>query len=336
MLREKQHDAVFFSTTMFPVMSLGPSWKQRFGVPYILDFQDPWLTDYYDRPGAPPPPGGRVKYEASRMVARILEPPTVRQADHILCVSPSYPSALMRRHPSLRQDQFTVMPFGAPEADFELLARQPIAQSAFDPSDGMQHWASVGVITAQHRVALRPFFAAVARHRAEHPAIWQRRRLHFIGTSYARTHAEPSVLPVAREFSQQDIVEESVSRVPYLEALQIMRDADRIMMFGTDDPTYTASKIYPCLLAGRPIIAVFHESSSAVAMLRQCGVESVVPVSPDGSEQAPAERLYAILSAEGVATPLNAEFMEQFTARAMTRRLCGIFDSVSLGRLTPS
>src|SRR5207248_2798868 len=31
-------DLVFFSTTLFPVTALGPWWRKRFGVPYVVDF----------------------------------------------------------------------------------------------------------------------------------------------------------------------------------------------------------------------------------------------------------------------------------------------------------
>ena len=61
LLARERFDAVYFSTTMFAVMALGPLWRRRFGVPYILDFQDPWIQNYYNQPGAGPPPGGRFK-----------------------------------------------------------------------------------------------------------------------------------------------------------------------------------------------------------------------------------------------------------------------------------
>src|SRR5947209_4848059 len=61
----KKIDLVYFSTTQFPVTILGPIWKRRFGVPYVVDFQDPWLDDYYRRTGTPPP-GGKLKYAFGR------------------------------------------------------------------------------------------------------------------------------------------------------------------------------------------------------------------------------------------------------------------------------
>ena len=48
-LRAHKADLVYFSTTMFPVMVLGRLWKRRFGVPFVVDMQDPWVSDYYER-----------------------------------------------------------------------------------------------------------------------------------------------------------------------------------------------------------------------------------------------------------------------------------------------
>ncbi len=47
LLRAGRFDLVFFSTTQFTVMALGPRWFKKFGVPYVLDFQDPWLSTYH-------------------------------------------------------------------------------------------------------------------------------------------------------------------------------------------------------------------------------------------------------------------------------------------------
>ena len=47
LLRRERFDLVFFSTTQFDAFSLGPRWKAMFGVPYVLDYQDPWVNDYY-------------------------------------------------------------------------------------------------------------------------------------------------------------------------------------------------------------------------------------------------------------------------------------------------
>src|SRR5436309_14462133 len=62
-------DLVYFSTTMFFAMPLGRIWHGRFGVPYVLDIQDPWLSDYYsEHPDSSPPP----KYAVARRLHAIL------------------------------------------------------------------------------------------------------------------------------------------------------------------------------------------------------------------------------------------------------------------------
>src|SRR5437868_6898878 len=71
-IAREEIDLVYFSTTMFTVMTLAPRWLNRFGIPYVLDFQDPWLNDYYNLPDAPPPPGNRFKYGFARTLARVL------------------------------------------------------------------------------------------------------------------------------------------------------------------------------------------------------------------------------------------------------------------------
>ena len=47
LLAEKKFDLIYFSTTVFPVHKLGPRWKKKFGVPFVMDYQDPWVNDYY-------------------------------------------------------------------------------------------------------------------------------------------------------------------------------------------------------------------------------------------------------------------------------------------------
>ena len=47
LLKNEQFDIVFISTTAFHVMALGPGWKKKFGVPFVLDMQDPWRNDFF-------------------------------------------------------------------------------------------------------------------------------------------------------------------------------------------------------------------------------------------------------------------------------------------------
>jgi hypothetical protein len=332
LLQQQNFDLIYFSTTVFPSMALGALWNTRFGVPYVLDFQDPWLSDYYKQPGAPPPPGGKVKYGFSQLQARMLEPITVRSAAHITTVSPAYPQILQQRYPEVGSERFTVLPFGAPEKDFELLPTLQVKQTIFDPNDGKRHWVYVGRGGHDMAPALKILFQGLWELRSEAPEKVRCLRLHFVGTSYApKDRAVKTIEPLAKEYQLQDLVEESTQRVPYFEALQLLVDSDAIMLIGSNDPGYTASKLYPCVLARKPIGAIFHHQSSVVNIMDQCEVGPVVSfksATPLASTIATTKTaLCRLISLPKDHAPnINWDAFKEYTAREMTRKLCEIFD----------
>jgi hypothetical protein len=332
LIAEHGIDLAYFSTTMFPTMALGARWRSKWSVPYVLDFQDPWLSSYYDAPGVPSPPGGRMKYKVSQAIARLLEPRAMSRVSHVLSVSPDYPQVLARRYPALEPDNFTVLPFGATEKDFESVVAGRVKQSAFDTGDGLRHLVYVGRGGGDMSKSLRILFTAIKHLRERNPESIKSLRLHFIGTDYAPARrAVKSVEPVAREVGIADIVEEQTTRVPYFEALKILTDSDGILLFGSDDPGYTASKLYPCILARKPILAVFHERSSVVEILRRCNAGRAVTfsqgaVTADTVGEAARQLEWLLNLPKGYSPETDWREFDPYTAREMTRRQCEIFD----------
>jgi Glycosyl transferase 4-like domain len=332
LLATQSFDLVYFSTTVFLTMALGAYWKRRFGIPYVLDFQDPWVGNYYQRSPNVPPPGGRLKYSFNQWIARQLEPQAMRQVNQVISVSPEYPKMLRDRYPWLHDDQFTVLPFGAPEADFKLLPSLQVQQSIFDAQDGNQHWVYVGRGGGDVALALRTLFLAIRTDRDRHPESWKTIKLHFIGTSYApKGRAIKTVEPIAQEFGIADLVTEQTDRIPYFEALQVLVDSDAILMIGSDDPGYTASKLYPCILARKPILAIFHQQSSVVEILQQCQAGRSVTFSSTSQPQDLLPETIAQLHwlrslPKGYQPETNWTAFQPYTAREMTRKQCAVFD----------
>src|SRR5690606_32578724 len=78
LLAERPYDLVYFSTTAYPAVVLGRLWKRRFGVPYVVDLQDPWRSDHYlDLPRTERPP----KFWFSYRLDKLLEPIAMSEAD---------------------------------------------------------------------------------------------------------------------------------------------------------------------------------------------------------------------------------------------------------------
>lgn len=329
-IKKEKPYLVFFSTTTFPLMILGWYWHSWHNMPYILDFQDPWYNDYYKQKGKIiSPPGGRLKYGVSQLLARILEPLALRKVRHVISVSPAYPQLLLKRYRWLKDSQFTVIPFGSAETDFEYLHKFPIHNTLFDNEDGDQHWVYVGRGGIDMAFALRALFMALKQKREHSPDQLSKVKLHFIGTDYAPGNlARKTVEPIAKECGVEDMVEEYPNRIPYFQALQCLLDADALIVPGSDDPGYTASKIYPYILVNKPLLAIFHENSSVVDVLKTTLVGIVVTfVTKDDVIRVSQEIERRWLSSLPPPKPMtNWQAFAPYTAREMAKKLCEVFD----------
>ncbi len=332
LIRAHHVDCVYFSTTMFPAMALGRIWKARHGTPFVLDMQDPWLSTYHkDHPEAPRPP----KYALAHTLDRLLEPWTMRAVDGLTAVSTAYIETLRARYPWIPEDRALTLPFGASALDFQQLAASREPNTVFAPEDGGVHAVYVGRGGHDMAAALRILFTALARLRRR-DARFSRLRLHFVGTDYATPdRARKTVTPIADECGVSDLVDERTARVPYFEALQLLRDAALLLVIGSDDAQYTASKIYPYVLARKPLLAIVHDQSSVGPILRRLNAGEVVTFSPAGSLDGSTEQCAAAL-ARLIDTNLQEPDIDwaafaPFTAREMTRRQCALLDAVVTG-----
>ncbi|MFN9395388.1 MAG: hypothetical protein ACK6BN_05870 [Pseudanabaena sp.] len=332
-LKENSIDLVYFSTTVFLTMPLGRYWLEKYKIPYVLDFQDPWLSDYYDRTNNPPP-GGKLKYKIAQALAKTLEPYTLKKVSHIISVSPEYSKILMQRYAWLDQDKFTILPFGAPEKDFEILPRLNIKQKIFDPNDGYKHWVYVGRGGDDMIFSIKSLFMAIQAHRHQVPEAWKNIKLHFVGTKYSIFDNNKEIEAIAKFYDLDDLVTEHPQRIPYFEALKVLTDSHGILIIGSDDQGYSASKIYPCILAHKPILAILHEQSLVVDVLQNCKAGQVVTFSHTESITKSINVLdllidkieWLLSQSQNYTSHTDWSSFQSYTAREMTRQQCAIFN----------
>ena len=329
LLATGRFDLVFFSTTQFGVLPLSRYWKRHFHVPYVLDFQDEWVGSYHRRKGNLRPPGGLLKYTLTQWLARHQEPEVIQGAAGIISVSPTYLAHLQERYPLLPPERLKVLPFGGSSSDFEALTTLGVTQNFFDPDDGRRHWVGVGRGGADLHQAVAAFFAALRRALDEGLIEQDSVRIHFIGTSYAPEDlARTSFTDLAAHWGLTHLVEEHAPRVPYLVALCCLRQAHAILVPGSDDAGYHPSKIYPALLAERPLLAMLREDSSALAVLQRTGTGTAVTFSSGETNAEIAQRIYTrwfLARAYNRQPEKVGVSFAPFTAETMTRQLGEIF-----------
>jgi hypothetical protein len=331
LLRAEKFDLVFFSTTQFSAFTLGPKWKREFGVPYVLDYQDPWVNDYYARTRIRPP-GGRLRYALSQWSARQAEPRVLRDAAGVIAVSDSYGALLGRLYPWFNPASVRVLPFGASLRDFEIARQHPPAAPLIDFDDGYLHHVYTGRCGPDMKPALAMLFRAFQQFRATD---LQRRakkmRFHFIGTGYAPPPLGVDVVtPIARAEGVGEFVREHRYRVPYFDALHYLQRAQALVAVGSNDATYSASKIFPFILARRPMLLVFHRRSLVLSLAEQVAAgtrlafESAADIGPVADE---IQQRWFMAEAYEREVTFNEAAFAPLTAKALTGRLATVFDA---------
>lgn len=319
-------DVVFIPGPPWHTFLLGPALREEFGIPYVLDYIDPWVSSA----GA----DGRWWSKAYwyRRLAVALEPRAVRGAARITAVSDGTNDGVRAMYPFLPASLFAGIPYGFEPSDFDALRARPRPQSIWPTDDGALHLVSVGAMLPNGYETLRAVLGAVAAMRASGSAIGARLRLHFIGTTYDPHPRAPLVLPVAQAMGLGDVVTEHPARVPYLDALNLLCSADGVLALGSTESHYTASKIFPSILARRPLLAVYHAASSVCEIVRRANAGALVTYDDvDRAEQqipAIAAALDRLLSPGGYdASAVSWASFADYSAERMTERLAHVLDT---------
>jgi hypothetical protein len=322
LLSNKHFDLIYFSTTQFPVCVLGAYWKKKFKVPYVIDMQDPWHSDYYrDKPKSQQPP----KYWFSYRLNKYMEPAAIKNADGLIAVSEQYITDLQNRYPSIKNIPAATITFGMfpPDLDIAIKHRAEFKQ-LLNPDDINIVYVGRGG-TDMHK-AITPIFEALAQGLKTDPAFFSRLKFYFIGTSYAPAgQGKPSILPLAQILGLNNQVIEITDRISYYHSLAVLMQADALFIPGSDDAKYTASKIYPYLLTRKPLLAVFNPQSSAIRILEDFGIDTVYNYD-DITLHNIRDFLTALDGKPNLSINLSAEAVENHLAQTKTQLQCELFN----------
>jgi glycosyltransferase involved in cell wall biosynthesis len=267
-LLSRDHFDVLF-ITIYPAYTalLGPLLKRRFGVPFVLDYQDPWVGEWGRSVG--PGDGGRpdLRSRVSRFVASRLEPIALRAADAVTAVSRATYQPALARTPRASPRATEPLPIGWDARDFERLRPRADRQA-----DGALRLSCIGTLPPTMNETLAAFFEALKAVRAAERTIARRIGVDFIGTSNQRSSAAaPRTLALARAHGVADAISEVPERLDYFDTLQAFRDADALLLLGTSEAHYTPSRVYAALHSERPVLAIYHADSPVTDLLRRFG-----------------------------------------------------------------
>jgi hypothetical protein len=321
LLEARQVDLVFVSVLPGYAGLLGGWAKRRFGVPFVLDYQDPWVSEW----GAAQPMFS--KSGLAHRLAAILEPRFAPLADAVTAVSNATLDGLRQRGLLRPETPTAELPIGSDPYDHAIARR--VGKSYLQKDTGSFDVVYLGTVPDKKLLILREIFRAISA--APNAG---KMRFHFIGSS-GRVNGDDSIGlgKMATECGVAHLVRIEPRRIPYLDALRTMQEADALWMLGSTERHYTASKLFPYWLADRPIVGMAHEESTVVEIGRQLGGTQLCEYSGEGDIEQAARRLLDLLTvlSAGDTTIIperNPAAFEPYSARGIARAYADIFDKV--------
>lgn len=326
LLRSKKFDLIYFSTTEFPICILGTYWKKKFKVPYIIDMQDPWHSNYYqDKPKNERP----KKYWFSYRLHKYLEPIAMKNVDGLISVSTKYIETLKSRYSNLANISYKIITFGAHELDFNIAkANDKLLKLYFNPSDKQKNLVYVGRGGYDMRDAIEVLLKAFKNGLDQEPELFENTYLHFIGTSYAPSgQGMETISPIAKKLNLSKYVKEHTNRIGFFESIKQLITADGLIIIGSNDNSYTASKLYPYILAKKQLLAVFNEASSAAKILVDCNAGDLITFNQ--SEKEAYAILHQYMNKVKNNIPISTNFIafEPYTAAFLTKAQVELFNT---------
>ena len=261
LLKAEQFDFVYIPIPSFYTALIGPYLQKRTGVKYGIDYIDPWVHHF---------PGSEKIFSRhwfSTKLAKWLEPKAVKHASLITGVAEGYYKGVIERNPSLKNKCiFGAMPYGGEEMDHIKLKEINIDPYLFKKSNKIQ-LVYAGAMLPKAYGPLEAIFKSISTNKPTFENV----EFHFIGTGKISTDPfSHNIKQLAEKYNLWgSIVFEYPKRIPYLDVLVHLNNASGVFVLGSTEPHYTPSKTYQAVLSKKPLLAVLHNKSTAVGIIRR-------------------------------------------------------------------
>lgn len=267
-LQNEHYDFLLCSIPSFYCALLGRWLHASTGVKYGIDYQDPWVHEF--------PGSDQIlsRHWFSTKIAKFLEPIAVKKAALITGISESYYKDVLIRNPYLQKVVLGHMPMGGEQKDFDTVATLNTKPYLFLKNKNKLTFIYAGAILPKAILPLQKMFLAIA----ENITLYEKVEFHFIGTGKVANDANNYTI---KKYADQNnlwgtVIFEYPARIPYLDVLIHLKEADAIFILGSTEAHYTPSKVYQAVLSQKPLLAILHKDSTAVEIINNTAIGKVL------------------------------------------------------------
>lgn len=259
-IKKEKPDFILYPVPPWYVLMIAPLLKKLSGVPYGIDFIDPWVHDLDARERS-------TKKRISHWISRRMEKNVCKHASIIYAVSKGINDNLIERYPFLKNKIFITVPYGAEQNDFDSLRMQLPAVK--NDKIVIRY---IGAIWIDCYAVLDGLMPALAEVSKTLPL-----QIEFIGTSYAvEQMSKPQLDKWISENNMQQYTIENPLRISYRKAVELTLQSDLLLLIGGMEPYYAASKLMGLLVSKKPFVAFVHEDSFPAKLLLEINFPYVV------------------------------------------------------------
>ena len=321
-------DFLYIPIPSFYTALLGRWLHSSTKIKYGIDYIDPWVHHF--------PGSDKIfsRHWFTTKLARLLEPIAVKKATLITGVAAGYYDAVLERNPHLKKQAIVgAMPYGGEKADHELLTELKIQPYLFSKNGKIQ-LVYAGAMMPKSYQPLEAIFKSIKANRE----LFSNVEFHFIGTGKLVNGAESyNIKQMAERYGLwQTIIFEYPKRIPYLDVLVHLSVSDAVFILGSTESHYTPSKTYQGVLSEKPLLAILHQHSTAVYVVRSSGAGLVLTFDGEkGIEKiekgfSNVFRDFLLFAATFESEQVEQEVFETYSAKNVTKQLADLLNKVIL------
>lgn len=280
--------------------------KQKYGIPWVADYRDPWTFNLYGADYNPDNAGQRFLFE--------LESVLLHGADCNLTIEDSLVGVYEKQF-GLEPEKVVSITNGYDEEDF----------TALQPPQGRTDKFTINysglIYTGTQSIV--PLFKAIRQLADEKKIDPQKVKFRHVGVNAQDNMA------ISSQFGLTQIVEYS-GYLSHSHALQANLDANLLLLLVGDDPKFKpvyTGKFFEYLRSGRPILALAPKDGAVDRVLRESGhgeaflstqipkIKSMILREYKKWEQGEGQKL------------LHSPAIERFERKTLTRQLVGVLEN---------